>query len=120
MGVPLPSQRGPAVGVPTPPHWGPHGGAAPPQVFSEYFKELEEESVRDNFVTVYELLDELMDFGFPQTTDSKILQECVGGGVGGLYGAGLWGAALHGPSGAGTSHRRAPSWRRGAGASPPR
>lgn len=46
-----------------------------PQVFSEYFKELEEESIRDNFVIVYELLDELMDFGFPQTTDSKILQE---------------------------------------------
>lgn len=46
-----------------------------PQVFSEYFKELEEESIRDNFVIIYELLDELMDFGYPQTTDSKILQE---------------------------------------------
>ncbi len=45
------------------------------QVFQEYFKELEEESIRDNFVIVYELLDELMDFGYPQTTDSKILQE---------------------------------------------
>lgn len=45
------------------------------QVFKEYFKELEEESIRDNFVTVYELMDEVMDFGFPQTTDSKILQE---------------------------------------------
>ncbi|XP_039220237.1 AP-1 complex subunit mu-2 isoform X3 [Crotalus tigris] len=45
--------------------------------FSEYFKELEEESIRDNFVIVYELLDELMDFGFPQTTDSKILQEYI-------------------------------------------
>nr|XP_008535684.1 PREDICTED: AP-1 complex subunit mu-2 [Equus przewalskii] len=47
------------------------------EVFSEYFKELEEESIRDNFVIVYELLDELMDFGFPQTTDSKILQEYI-------------------------------------------
>ncbi|KAG1658004.1 AP-1 complex subunit mu-1 [Nymphon striatum] len=47
------------------------------QVFCEYFKELEEESIRDNFVIVYELLDELMDFGFPQTTDSKILQEYI-------------------------------------------
>lgn len=45
------------------------------QVFKEYFKELEEESIRDNFVTVYELMDEVMDFGFPQTTESKILQE---------------------------------------------
>lgn len=47
------------------------------QVFKEYFKELEEESIRDNFVIVYELMDELMDFGFPQTTDSKILQEYI-------------------------------------------
>ncbi|XP_020939449.1 AP-1 complex subunit mu-2 isoform X1 [Sus scrofa] len=47
------------------------------EVFSEYFKELEEESIRDNFVIIYELLDELMDFGFPQTTDSKILQEYI-------------------------------------------
>ncbi|KAF3852227.1 hypothetical protein F7725_005582 [Dissostichus mawsoni] len=46
-------------------------------VFTEYFKELEEESIQDNFVVVYELLDELMDFGFPQTTDSKILQEYI-------------------------------------------
>uniref|UniRef100_A0A8D3D3I7 AP-1 complex subunit mu-1 n=1 Tax=Scophthalmus maximus TaxID=52904 RepID=A0A8D3D3I7_SCOMX len=46
-------------------------------VFSEYFKELEEESIRDNFVIIYELMDELMDFGYPQTTDSKILQEYI-------------------------------------------
>lgn len=46
-------------------------------VLGEYFKELEEESIRDNFVLVYELLDELMDFGYPQTTDTKILQEYI-------------------------------------------
>lgn len=46
-------------------------------VFTEYFKELEEESIRDNFVVIYELLDELLDFGYPQTTDSKILQEFI-------------------------------------------
>ena len=45
------------------------------KVFVEYFKEMEEESIRDNFVIIYELLDELMDFGYPQTTESKILQE---------------------------------------------
>ncbi len=45
------------------------------EVFTEYFKELEEESIRDNFVVIYELLDEMMDFGYPQTTESKILQE---------------------------------------------
>ena len=47
------------------------------EVFTEYFKELEEESIRDNFVIIYELLDEMMDFGYPQTTESKILQELV-------------------------------------------
>ena len=45
------------------------------EVFVEYFKELEEESIRDNFVIIYELLDEMMDFGYPQTTETKILQE---------------------------------------------
>lgn len=34
-------------------------------VLIEYFKELEEESVRDNFVVIYELLDEMMDNGYP-------------------------------------------------------
>jgi AP-1 complex subunit mu len=47
------------------------------QVLVEYFKELEEESIRDNFVVIYELMDEMMDFGYPQTTESKFLQECV-------------------------------------------
>lgn len=32
------------------------------QVFTEYFKDVEEESIRDNFVVIYELLDEMMDF----------------------------------------------------------
>lgn len=44
------------------------------EVFQTYFTEMEEESVRDNFVIIYELLDELMDHGYPQSTDSKILQ----------------------------------------------
>ncbi|EKV14222.1 AP-1 adaptor complex subunit mu, putative [Penicillium digitatum PHI26] len=47
------------------------------EVFTEYFKVLEEESIRDNFVVIYELLDEMMDFGYPQTTESKILQEYI-------------------------------------------
>lgn len=45
------------------------------EVFSEYFNELEEESLRDNFVIVYELLDEMMDFGHPQSTEKNILKE---------------------------------------------
>jgi AP-1 complex subunit mu len=34
-------------------------------VLQEYFKELEDESLRDNFVITYELLDEMMDHGYP-------------------------------------------------------
>ena len=48
------------------------------QVFAEYFKEVEEESIRDNFVIVYELLDEVMDYGSPQFTDSKVLESLSG------------------------------------------
>jgi AP-1 complex subunit mu len=43
----------------------------------DYFKELEEESIRDNFVTIYELLDEMMDNGYPQTTESKVMSEFI-------------------------------------------
>jgi AP-1 complex subunit mu len=34
------------------------------EVFTDYFRELEEESIRDNFVVIYELLDEMMDNGY--------------------------------------------------------
>ncbi len=47
------------------------------QVLTNYFKELEEESIRDNFVVIYELLDEMMDNGYPQTTEVKILSEFI-------------------------------------------
>ena len=46
-------------------------------VLTEYFKDLQEESIRDNFVIIYELLDEMMDFGYPQTTDTNILKEYI-------------------------------------------
>ncbi|KAK1381501.1 AP-1 complex subunit mu-2 [Heracleum sosnowskyi] len=46
-------------------------------VFEHYFDELEEESLRDNFVVVYELLDEMMDFGYPQFTEANILSEFI-------------------------------------------
>ncbi|ODV90736.1 hypothetical protein CANCADRAFT_110094 [Tortispora caseinolytica NRRL Y-17796] len=47
------------------------------EVLTDYFKSLEEESIRDNFVLIYELLDEMMDYGYPQTTETKILQEYI-------------------------------------------
>jgi AP-1 complex subunit mu len=47
------------------------------EVFKFYFKLVIEESIRDNFVTVYELLDEVMDFGYPQFTEGAILREYI-------------------------------------------
>ncbi|CAE8700805.1 unnamed protein product [Polarella glacialis] len=47
------------------------------EVLRDYFNELEEESIKDNFVITYELLDELMDNGYPQTTEVKILREYI-------------------------------------------
>jgi AP-1 complex subunit mu len=43
------------------------------QVFSQYFRVLEEESVKDNFVVIYELLDEMVDNGYPQITAFETL-----------------------------------------------
>lgn len=42
-----------------------------------YFNHLEEESIRDNFVLIYELLDEVMDHGYPQTTETNALKEYI-------------------------------------------
>lgn len=47
------------------------------QVFKDYFGTLEDESIRDNFVIIYELLDETMDFGMPQSLDSTILRSFI-------------------------------------------
>jgi len=46
-------------------------------VLEEYFGAVEEESIRDNFVIIYELLDEVMDFGYPQYTEPKVLKEYI-------------------------------------------
>jgi AP-1 complex subunit mu len=46
-------------------------------ILIEYFNQLEEESIRDNFVMIYELLDEVMDHGYPQNTETKILKEYI-------------------------------------------
>ena len=49
----------------------------PAQIMNEYFGSLEEESIRDNFVLVYELLDEVMDHGWPQIAEVKVLKEYI-------------------------------------------
>lgn len=69
-------------------------------VFEHFFGALEEESLRDNFVVAYELLDECMDHGYPQFTEGAILSEFIKtdahrlasalaqGGIAGLVAAG--------------------------------
>lgn len=47
------------------------------EVCEGYFRDVREESIRDNFVVVYELLDEMMDFGYPQVSESKVLREYI-------------------------------------------
>ena len=46
-------------------------------LFKDYFTTLNEESIRDNFVIIYELLDETMDHGLPQSLDSTILRSFI-------------------------------------------
>lgn len=43
----------------------------------EYVNSVEEESIRDNYVVIYELLDEMMDFGHVQTSDINLLRDYV-------------------------------------------
>ncbi|WKX98345.1 hypothetical protein Q1695_013771 [Nippostrongylus brasiliensis] len=44
---------------------------------TEYFGKITEDSIRSNFVLIYELLDELIDFGYPQLTDATVLKTYI-------------------------------------------
>ena len=46
-------------------------------IFELYFRELTEDTLRDNFVTVYQLLDEIIDNGLPLHTEPNVLSELV-------------------------------------------
>ena len=37
-----------------------------------YFTKISEENIKNNFVLIYELLDEILDFGYPQNTEVRI------------------------------------------------
>ncbi|KAH6803648.1 Clathrin adaptor complexes medium subunit family protein [Perilla frutescens var. frutescens] len=47
------------------------------RVIKDYLGVLNEESLRKNFVLVYELLDEVIDFGYVQTTSTEVLKSYV-------------------------------------------
>lgn len=45
--------------------------------FQDYFGDCSESVIKDNYVVVYELLDEMLDNGFPLATESNILKELI-------------------------------------------
>ena len=47
------------------------------RVFKDYCGTLSEEAIRKNFILLYELLDEMMDYGYPQITRTQNLKSCV-------------------------------------------
>jgi len=47
------------------------------KVFKDFCGVLSEESIRKNFILVYELLEEMIDFGHSQTTNTEHLKACV-------------------------------------------
>jgi AP-2 complex subunit mu-1 len=49
-------------------------------VFKAYFDKLDEESLRENFSLVYELLDEIVDFGYPQNMEFQVLKLIIAQG----------------------------------------
>ncbi|RNF14864.1 putative clathrin coat assembly protein [Trypanosoma conorhini] len=48
------------------------------EVCHAYLEDITEETLKDNFVALLELIDEMMDFGYPQTTEPGLLQTFVG------------------------------------------
>ncbi|XP_051255008.1 AP-2 complex subunit mu-B isoform X2 [Dicentrarchus labrax] len=46
-------------------------------VMSAYFGKISEENVKNNFVLIYELLDEILDFGYPQNSETGALKTFI-------------------------------------------
>lgn len=46
-------------------------------IFEEYFGVVEEGTIKDNFSTVYQLLEEMMDYGYPLTTEPNALKVMI-------------------------------------------
>lgn len=46
-------------------------------VMGQYFGKVNEENIKNNFVLIYELLDEILDYGYPQNTDTGILKTYI-------------------------------------------
>jgi AP-3 complex subunit mu len=66
-----------SVGADTPPLSATHFLDTLAETLHDYFGEVNEHAIKDNFITVYELLDELLDSGFPLTVEQNILKQLV-------------------------------------------
>lgn len=47
------------------------------KICKSYFGEFSEAKIRENFVLIYELLDEVMDYGYPQLSDTELLKKFI-------------------------------------------
>eukprot|EP00741_Cyanophora_paradoxa_P006502 tig00001003_g6293.t1 len=47
------------------------------EIFADYFGEVSEDAIKENFITVYQLLDEMLDNGMPLTTEPGILKSMI-------------------------------------------
>lgn len=47
------------------------------EILEEYFGSVEEDTIKDNFSTVYQLLEEMMDYGYPLTTEPNALKAMI-------------------------------------------
>jgi len=46
-------------------------------IMQSYFGKVTEDNIKNNFVLIYELLDEILDFGYPQHTDMGVLKTFI-------------------------------------------
>uniref|UniRef100_A0A8C1V9B8 Adaptor related protein complex 2 subunit mu 1a n=1 Tax=Cyprinus carpio TaxID=7962 RepID=A0A8C1V9B8_CYPCA len=46
-------------------------------VMTAYFGKISEENIKNNFVLIYELLDEILDFGYPQNSETGALKTFI-------------------------------------------
>ncbi|RZF37087.1 hypothetical protein LSTR_LSTR012579 [Laodelphax striatellus] len=46
-------------------------------VMQSYFGKISEDNIKNNFVLIYELLDEILDFGYPQNSDTGVLKTFI-------------------------------------------
>ena len=47
------------------------------KVIKDHIGELSEETIRKNFVLIYEIIDEMIDFGYPQLSDTEQVKQFV-------------------------------------------